>query len=185
MAFFILALIGRMELHSLYDFRQRASLEPGAIRNTLRHLETEELLTRSESGRRRRRDFSLTPEGRRLLAETWTASMTIHPDAESVLRTAFLAWTMAGPEEANRYLIFSAKDREQKAAQKKQEAEYRRRRITEPLSVHAWMRAVLEAHRQTAEKEVFEVISGIVKTQFLSPASGERADSALEGKGTN
>ena len=71
MEFFILALIDRAGLKSLYSFQKHAALQPGGIRPALLRLEQQKLIQRAESSRRQRRDFSLTPEGRDLLREAW------------------------------------------------------------------------------------------------------------------
>lgn len=158
MELFIMALIERIKLGSLYEFRQRAGLEPGAIRGALRRLESEGLIARSPGGRRRRRQLTLTPEGARVLDEKWRTALVDHPDAESVLRGAFLAMAMDGPEEVLRYLFGIEMDRTGKAAEKNREADYRRQNLTSPLSQYQWMRSTVEARRQQAEGEAFGMI---------------------------
>ena len=63
MEYFILALIGRANLTSLYDFQQKAGLQPGGIRSALKRLEEFGLIHRAESSTRRRRNLSLSLEG--------------------------------------------------------------------------------------------------------------------------
>lgn len=167
MEFFLLALIGRMELKSLYDLRQKAALEPGAIRLTLRRLEADELITRSERGRRMRRDLAVTPAGFEAL-QRWHHSLQSHGDAESVLRVAFVAWTMAGPQEAMRYLSGVAYDRRGRGEEKKMEATYLERAGTDPLSAYLWMRSTTEGQRLSAEGEAFLNISRTIEGGVLS-----------------
>jgi DNA-binding MarR family transcriptional regulator len=104
MGFFILALIGRMRLTSLYAFRQDAALEPGGIRSAMEHLEKKELITRTEPGRRKRRDLALTPAGREVVERYWTKCLRDFADAESVLRAACVVQIMDCPEYAAEYL---------------------------------------------------------------------------------
>ena len=63
MEIFILALIDKAGLTSLYAFQQQAGLQPGGIRSTLERLEQRSLIERAESSARQRRDYSLTLEG--------------------------------------------------------------------------------------------------------------------------
>ena len=71
MEYFILALIGKAGLTSLYAFQQRAGLQPGGIRSALERLEALQLITRAESSTRQRRDMSLTSEGTEVLNYSW------------------------------------------------------------------------------------------------------------------
>ena len=87
MEFFILALIARMGLTSLYDIRESAGLQPGGIRFSLDQLEKRGWITRSEPGRRRRRDLALTADGRELLERSWaSASGTTQMESPSFAR---------------------------------------------------------------------------------------------------
>ena len=61
---FILALIENAELTSMYEFQQRAGLQSGGIRPALQHLEKAHLIARAKPSTRRRRELSLTPQGR-------------------------------------------------------------------------------------------------------------------------
>lgn len=167
MELFLLALIGRMGLKSLYELRQKAALEPGAIRLTLRRLEAEELITRSERGRRMRRDLALTPAGFEAL-ERWHHSLQGHGDAESVLRSAFVAWTMAGPQEVVRYLSGVGYERRGRGEEKRMEAAYLERAGMDPLSAYLWMRSTTESRRLVAEGEAFLNISQTIEGGVLS-----------------
>ena len=176
MELFILALIGRLNLSTLYEFRQKAGLEPGAIRLALERLEKAELITRSASGRRMRRNLALTTLGSAMLKEHWTRSLVPHSDAESVLRAAFLALAMAEPGRAISYLAEAAEDRRRKAQEKGIAAGSHPDRAANPLSVYLWMRAATEARRLHAEQEVFASISGRIEQRLME--DGRRPDAA-------
>ncbi len=158
MEFFILALIERMELRSLYAFRQEAGLEPGAIRAALQYLEEANLIERSAGGRRRCRTLTTTPEGRRILEEDWRKQMVSHPEPEAVLRMCLVALSMEGPAEVIRYLQQTVLDRSNRTANKQRESEYRAQEVGGPLTAYAWMRSVVDAHRQRSEQEAFAAI---------------------------
>jgi DNA-binding PadR family transcriptional regulator len=115
MPLFLLALISKGGLRTLYDLQQQAALQPGGVQPVLRQLENEGFLTRSEEGKRRRRVMSVTEEGERLLAEQWPACMVFHSDVESVLRAATVALLMEQPHYARGYLLDSAVDYERKS----------------------------------------------------------------------
>lgn len=172
MEFFILALIDRMGLKSLYAFRQEAGLEPGAIRIALQHLEEANLLERSEGGRRRCRTLTVTDEGRRVLEEDWRAQMVSHPEPEAVLRMCLVARAMAGPQDVVMYLRETALERGDLSVKKEREAEYLSKSIGSPLGAYAWMRAIVEGHRQRSEQEAFEAISHAMERVL----TGERSD---------
>ena len=89
MEFFILVLIGPMGLTSLYALKDQAGLEPGGIRAALTDLLNDELITRADPGRRRRRNLALTESGYGALQNRWKDCLHDHGDAESVLRSAF------------------------------------------------------------------------------------------------
>ncbi len=174
MEFFILALIGMMKLTSLYAFREQAALEPGAIRSALDHLQRNELITRADPGRRRRRDLALTGAGRSVLENSWPNCLREDIDAEAVLRAAMVAWFMDRPAAAADYLYRVAGVREQRAQQMMNDAAHLERSQTGPLSSYAWMRTSLEAHRRSAEGEAFLLMSRSIKER-LSRSVNQKA----------
>jgi DNA-binding PadR family transcriptional regulator len=160
MEYFILALIGKARLRSLYAFRQTAEVEPGAIRGALKHLEERRLITRAEPASRKRRDMALTQAGWSLLQESWTRCLSEHADAESVLRAAWIAMVMSEPEHAATYLEEIGKMRQIEAQETTTLAEYlERRNATGPPSDYVWMRTSSEAYRRSAESAAFLSIS--------------------------
>lgn len=173
MELFVLALIGQMELTSLYAFRQEAGLEPGAIRTVLQRLEKENLIERAATGRRRRRALAITPEGRAVLEENWREQMKLHLEPEAVLRMCLVAGTMAGPDAMIRYLLQASQYRASRAGMKRSEAEYLAETIDDPLSTYAWMRAMVEADRYHSEQEAFKAISQTMEKHFFPERSRE------------
>ncbi len=162
MEYFLLALIQKAELTSLYAFQQGAGLQPGGIRSALQRLESLRLIARAESGARRRRDFSLTPGGVLYLNRTWRNCMREYPDGESVLRAAGVALLMDDPQYAGDYLNGLAIGRKLAAEEKSMEAERLGKTQKDSLSTYAWMRALSEARRRGAEGDAFSLLS-----QFL------------------
>jgi DNA-binding PadR family transcriptional regulator len=155
---FILALIGKLGLTSLYAFRKEAGLEPGGIRSALRHLEERGFISHAQPGRRMRRALALTAAGRAQLEHSWTRYLRERTDAETVLRTAFLAWVMDGPGHAAAYLRSTGDIGKGKAQETANQAEHLERRQKDALSGYAWMRTLLEAHRRNAESAAFSSI---------------------------
>src|SRR5664279_5158926 len=91
MPFFLLSLISRGGLHTLYDFQQQAGLQPGGVQPILRQLENGGLVKRSQEGKRRRRVIATTEEGETVLAAGWPSCLVFHLDIESDLRAATIA----------------------------------------------------------------------------------------------
>ena len=159
MEFFILALIHRVGLTSLYAFQQRAGLQPGGIRPALVRLEQRKLIQRSESSARLRRDFALTQDGAALLRGAWQQCLDDHAEPEAVLRAAYVAVLMGGVDQAIAYLFSLAMDRRAMANEKTAEAERMKKAQKEPLSTYTWMRAVAESHRRSAEADAYTQLS--------------------------
>ena len=159
MEYFILALIGKAGLKSLYAFQQRAGLQPGGIRTSLQRLESWQLITRAESSTRQRKDMSLTAEGIEVLNNTWKRCLGERTDPESVLRVACIALLMGVPGLAVGCLADFAFDRRFTAKEKSMEADTLQKTKKGPLSTYVWMRARSEAQRHNAESEVFSQLS--------------------------
>jgi DNA-binding PadR family transcriptional regulator len=115
MPFFLLALVSKGRLETLYGLQQHAALQPGGVQPVLRQLEDKGLLKRSEEGKRRRRVMSVTEEGKKMLAEHWQSCLVFHSDIESVLRAATVAMLMEQPHFAHGYLLERAADYESKS----------------------------------------------------------------------
>ncbi len=181
MEFFILALIDRAGLKSLYSFQKHAALQPGGIRPALLRLEQRKLIQRAESSRRQRRDFSLTPEGRDLLREAWRQCLRDTGDTEGILRSICVALLMGQPDLAV-YFVKSVRDnRSNDARAKEHEAEGLNRAQNDPLSLYMWMRATTEARRRDAEGEAFAKLIPHLERQVNNGTSTERSESAEAG----
>ncbi len=174
MEYFILALIGRLELRSLYAIRQEVGLEPGGIRSALKHLVDGNLITRADEGKRRRRDMALTQVGTNVLASSWRDCLLMKVDAESVLRAAFVAWLMDGPRAAAGYLHSVGEMRQEEAKRMNYESDHLEHSKKGPASSFSWMRTSLEAHRRQAESEAFLSMSGSIEECFRNDASNAR-----------
>jgi len=173
MEFFILGLIAKMGLTSLYAFRQEAELEPGGIRSALETLEKRHLITRAEPGFRNRREMKLTPEGNEFFNRFWTQCLRPHADAESVLRSALVAWFMESPGAAAAYLESTAETRRGTADEARMRAKYMQGSQTDPLSTYIWMRILTEAHRRRAEAEAFLSFSQFLMDQSTPDVHGQ------------
>lgn len=159
MEIFILALIDKAGLTSLYAFQQQAGLQPGGIRSTLERLEERGLIERAESSARRRRDFSLTVEGLRFLEFSWQQILHDQLDTEAALRAACVALLMGPVREAIAFLEYLSTTRRLAARNKNLEAEQLGKTQKNPLTTYAWMRALTDAQRRSAESEAFSQLS--------------------------
>lgn len=119
MEFFLLATISRGGVHTLYELQHDAGLQPGGIQPTLRRLEEEGLLHRSEEAKRRRRVMTVTEDGERLLESGWRSCLRSYPDVESILRCATLALLMNDFSIAHGYLLGVAQEHEHKAGRER------------------------------------------------------------------
>ena len=151
MEFFILALIDRAGLKSLYSFQKLAGLQPGGIRPALLRLEQLSLIQRAESSRRQRKDFSMTPEGKTLLNRAWRQCLRDSIDTEAALRSICVALLMDQPDEARYFAMSVRASRESDAREKEHEAEGLNKAQNDPLSLYMWMRALTEARQRGAE----------------------------------
>jgi DNA-binding MarR family transcriptional regulator len=158
MEYFILALIDKAELSSLYEFQQRAGLQPGGIGPALRRLEEVGFVQRAESATRRRRELSLTPIGSRFLHDSFLQCLREYPDVESVLRATCVALLMGRPEMAAQYLEGLAVGRRNSAEEKSMDAERLGKSQRDSLSTYAWMRALCEARRRGAESDALSTL---------------------------
>lgn len=166
MEFFIMTLVGKLRLKSLYELRQQAGLEPGGIRSAMKTLENTKLISRADPGKRRRRDLALASAGKDFLERSWRGCMRDYADADAVLRAAFVAWVMDSSAHAAAYLDQIGQLRRERAQQMKHEQESLKRSQTGPLSSYAWMRLEIEAHRRRAESDALLSISLSLKEHF-------------------
>jgi hypothetical protein len=155
MEFFILALIERAKLRSIYSFQQRAGLQPGGIRPALVWLELRGLIKRAEFAARNRKDFFLTEDGSLFLLGAWKECLRDHTDTESVLRAACVGLLMGEVDSAVAYLHHLANLRRLTAQEKTREAKTLEPTLKDPLSAYAWVRVMNEAQRRGAESEAF------------------------------
>jgi DNA-binding PadR family transcriptional regulator len=116
MPLFLLALVSRGGLNTLYALQHQAGLQPGGVQPVLRQLECDGLLQRSEEGKRRRRVMKVTKEGEASLAARWQDCLSNYPDVESVLRAATIALMMDGQRSAANYLSYVANDYERRSS---------------------------------------------------------------------
>ena len=110
MPFFLLAVVSRGGLNTLYDLQHHAGLQPGGVQPVLRQLERDGLLRRSEEGKRRRRAMVVTDKGEETLAAHWRTCLGFYMDVESVLRAATTSLLMGDQKTAYRYLQSVADD---------------------------------------------------------------------------
>ncbi len=163
MEFFILALVGRVQLSSVYELQKKAFLQPGGIRPALRHLEQLGLLVRAKSGVRRRRQLELTPKGEKLLEKNWRECMRDYAEPESVFRAACVVLLVGDSQTAAAYLERQGRVRKSLAVERKAETGLLELVVHSPLSMYLWMRTLTDHHRQDAEGQSFLLLSQFLK----------------------
>jgi DNA-binding PadR family transcriptional regulator len=167
MEFFLLAVIGRGGLSSLYELQKRAGLEPGGIRPALTRLEADGYLSRGEHEARNKRRLGLTTKGIHYLENNWWFSLQNFPDFESVLRATAVALLMGEPKTARTYLETTSFQRSQSGKQKEAEAGYTPVN-SDALSFYRWMRLFYEAKRSHEEARVLLELRETVKGELYN-----------------
>jgi DNA-binding PadR family transcriptional regulator len=156
---FILTLVDVAGVDTLYRLRREVGLEPGGIKSALQTLERNSFIQRGAPGRRGRKTFIVTSQGRQALRERWALCLTDQSSAEAVLRAAMIAWWMCAPGMAADYLEKTVSLRQAQAKKLHLEAEHLERSQSDPLSAYGWMRVLSEAHRRRAEADALLSIS--------------------------
>lgn len=165
MEFFLLAVIGKGGLTSLYELQKRAGLEPGGIRPALARLELDGYLTRAEHAARNKKRLRLTAKGIHFLEKNWSLSLQNFSDFESVLRATAVALLMGEPKTARMHLKATSFQRTEAAKQIEAESG------STPtdgnaLSFYRWMRLVHEARRSHQEARVLLEVREAVKDEL-------------------
>ncbi len=105
---FVLMLI-RDGVSTPYDMQVRANISTGATLPSIRRLLSNGLIKEAKKGPRGRREFSLTPSGRREVQSVARSLDTEAPgDLESVLRLACMAVVDGKPASARELLLQAA-----------------------------------------------------------------------------
>jgi DNA-binding MarR family transcriptional regulator len=164
MEFFLLALIEKAGLKSVYSLQKQASLQPGGIRPALKRLESAGLLVRKDEGARSKRELVVTEKGRKFLSEHWSRALHTYMELESVLRATATALLMEKSKTARSYLDDAIVERESSAVQRDLEATSYQDR-SDPLSNYMWMRAICESHRRRAEVNALRSVSQRLKKE--------------------
>ena len=163
MEYFLLALVARAGLTSLYALQQKAGLQPGGSRPALRRLEESGFLDRGESAARQRRNMTVTGRGIEFLNDTWKQCLSDYPDNESVLRAVCVALLMGEASYAADYLHGQSLMRESAGKEKSMDADRLGSGRLDPLSTYSWMRALTEAQRREGESSAFAKLSRTLK----------------------
>src|SRR3954466_15913168 len=112
MEFFLLALVEKAGLKTVYLLQKEASLQPGGIRPALNRLESAGLLERKDEGARSKRELVVTEKGSKFLSEHWFGALQSYIELESVLRATATAFLMKKSKTARRYLDDAIVERE-------------------------------------------------------------------------
>lgn len=164
MEFFLLALIDKGGLKSIYALQKQAALQPGGIRPALVKLETTGFLGRRDEGSRKRRELFVTAEGAQFLADHWYHALQSYIDLESVLRATTVSLLMGDVDTARRYLADVCARRERSAKQRELEAESYHNR-SDLVANYMWMRATCEGHRRRAEATALQSVQQRLKEE--------------------
>jgi DNA-binding MarR family transcriptional regulator len=163
MEFFLLAVVARGGLHTMYELQHVAGLQPGSIQPAIRRLEEDGLLTRADESKRRRRMMKVTNVGEHVLEKDWARCAQEYADAESIMRCATLMMLMAGADHASHYLANMANKCEQKARD-----HARMPQTLTPLEWYKFMRSTWEMKRSQSLSDVLRHIAQLLKETELS-----------------
>lgn len=155
MEFFLLAVIFRGGLQTLYALHRAAGLQPGSVLQVIKRLEAQHLLVRSTGGKRRRRMMSLTQAGESFLEKEWRNCLDPHREMESVLRSATVALLMDDPGAGLEFLARCAVERERRPLLQEAGSGLFSPKST-AIELHGAMRAVYERRRWATEVQVFQ-----------------------------
>jgi len=157
MDFFVLAMISRGGLHSLYELQQGVGLQPGGIQPVLKKLEQTGFLKRSEQQKRRRRLMTVTSEGEQFLNDGWRECLDEYPDAESILRATTVAILMGDWQTACTYLMGMASQLERNVLVEPDKPP--RRQTWSPVDWYESMRWSWENGRRKSAANAFREIA--------------------------
>jgi DNA-binding PadR family transcriptional regulator len=183
--YYLLALLAKTDLRSLYDFHQKAFVEPGSIRISLERLEANGFITRAESSYRNRREFSITNAGRQFLEENWQKCLRPYPYAYAIMRAAIVALFMNHPLRAATYLEGQQRLAETNAdrAQRNLEVLRQSSQSPKPLISYRFMRAKLVSERRTVEESVLRDACAFIRSRYEQRIMEEWNE--IESKGGN
>lgn len=155
MEIFLLAVISRAQLNTLYRLQREVNLQPGSIRQALRNLEDAGLITRPEAAARgpHRRAISVTPAGENFLDEHWRDSLESKQEMESVIRGVTVALLLDDTKAAIEFLQGAAVARAQMNGIARIE---RAPPLISAIDFHRAMRALHGSRRRAMETSVLE-----------------------------
>jgi DNA-binding MarR family transcriptional regulator len=156
--FFLLALISKAGLTTVYALRNRSGLSWGGIRPSLVRLEQWGLLARAPIGKLNRREFVLTEAGRHRLRSGWSdraLQVMRDPaaDLDSLVWAGWLTWVME-PSAAAAFLDTAFQTR--RIAAQFLARQNREEMPEEALEVYHWMRTSCRGRQLEAEQQALE-----------------------------
>jgi len=166
--YYVLALLAKTDLRSLYDFHQEAFLEPGSIRISLERLEANGFITRANSSYRNRREFSITNPGRQFLEENWQECLRPYSQADAIIRAATVALFMNHPLRAAIYLERQQALAETNADRARHDLEVLRQTGKSPKALisYRFMRAELVGERRKAEEYALRDACAFIRSRY-------------------
>jgi DNA-binding MarR family transcriptional regulator len=156
MEMFLMAVISRGGLNTLYGFQQETGLQPGSITKVIENLQKDGLLDRSDRAKRGRRAMRLTEAGERLLVADWKHSMDAKREMESIFRSATVALLMDDIGSAINFLLQSVFERVRH--QGPQEFGLASLERT-PIDFYGAMRDVYDSRRRAMEADVLKKLA--------------------------
>jgi DNA-binding MarR family transcriptional regulator len=180
MPLFVLAMVSRGGLNTLYSLQHQAALQPGGVQTVLRQLERDGLLQRSEEGKRRRRAMVVTDKGKEILAAHWQSCLGFYMDVESVLRAGTTSLLMGDQKAACHYLLNVADDYERRSrAAHAGHPDYQGSLV----DWYGYMRTQWETARLQSAAQTLRMIANTIdgSAEFLPTKSLLGSDGPVEG----
>jgi DNA-binding PadR family transcriptional regulator len=152
MQLFVLAMIAKGGVKTVYEMKRDAKLSQGGTRDALEWLEKKDYIKRSDPvGELQKKEFAVTSKGLQVLESKWQWGLNEFPnwDAETVLRVVWVALQMDRSSALELLTLYAKVTGEfSKLCHEYAEVE---NKPEPPLHTYRWMNAVLVEERFAAQ----------------------------------
>jgi DNA-binding PadR family transcriptional regulator len=174
MQLFVLAMIAKGGVKTVYEMKRDAGLSQGGTRNSLEWLQQNDYIKRSDPvGELQKKEFAVTSKGLQVLQRQWQWGLNefVTWDVETVLRIVWVALQM-DRSSALQLLTSSARalDFISKRWREGAEAEPK---PDSSLETYRWMACVLEEERADAQRRALTRIARALGAEPLPPLNEE------------
>jgi hypothetical protein len=160
MGIFLLAVISRGRLNTLYALQHGLQLQPGSVAPVIHALVQEGLLQRSEAKKKRgSKPMAVTSAGEQLLNDRWKEGLEVDREIETIVRGTTVALLMGDCATAIQHLLGAAHARGRGSESAVFDVPAS---AWTPISLHARMRALFQKRRYAMEAEVLAELGSLI-----------------------